>query len=431
MFDPNEAIRTRPMSRAQIRAVAVGVAINAMDGYDVMSISLAAPGLAASWGIDRGALGIVLAMELIGMALGSFLLGRVADRVGRRLTILGGLAAMTVGMALCATAPNLVVLACWRFITGLGIGGLLPALTSMVTEVSNDRRRDQSVVLLGFGYAMGAILGGAGAAYLLQSLAWPSVFVLGSVLTGLVFVATLLWVPETIVFLAKRQPNDALSRINAIRVRFGHEKVDRLFEANNATDGGSRLVDLFASEQVKNTALITMAYFFHISTFYFVVKWLPKIVTDMGHSASTAASVLVFVNIGGLFGSLVMGLTVQRYGVRRMAILVMALSTAAVALLGRSSGELGVLMAGAAITGLLTNAAVIGLFAVLTRSYPSGLRATGLGFTMGLGRGGSALAPIMAGVLFSAGLGVPMVALIMGCGSIIAAALIATVRPLN
>jgi MFS family permease len=86
--DPRITIDEAPMGALQIAAVAITVGLNALDGFDVLSISFAAPGIATEWGIDRAALGVVLSMELIGMAVGSMLLGGVADRIGRRRTIL-------------------------------------------------------------------------------------------------------------------------------------------------------------------------------------------------------------------------------------------------------------------------------------------------------------------------------------------------------
>src|SRR5262250_863471 len=92
--DPRDQLASRPMGRAQIAVVAITVALCALDGFDVLAISFAAPGIAREWGIDRGALGIVLSMELVGMVIGSLFVGAVADRAGRRGTMLACLAVM-------------------------------------------------------------------------------------------------------------------------------------------------------------------------------------------------------------------------------------------------------------------------------------------------------------------------------------------------
>ena len=115
--------------------MAITVALNALDGFDVLSISFASPGIATEWGIDRAALGIVLSMELIGMAVGSVLLGGVADRIGRRPTILGCLVVMATGMVMATTVSGLAGLSTWRVVTGLGIGGMLAAINAVVDGV--------------------------------------------------------------------------------------------------------------------------------------------------------------------------------------------------------------------------------------------------------------------------------------------------------
>src|SRR3954469_25727394 len=107
--DPRDLIAASPMSRRQIAVVAITIALNALDGFDVLSISFASPGIAAEWRIDRAALGVVLSMELIGMAAGSLLLGGIADRVGRRATILSCLVMMTIGMIGAASADSIAV----------------------------------------------------------------------------------------------------------------------------------------------------------------------------------------------------------------------------------------------------------------------------------------------------------------------------------
>src|ERR1700728_4460991 len=128
--DPREMLASSPMTAMQIIVVAITVGLTGLDGFDVLSISFASPGIAREWGIDRAALGVVLSMELIGMALGSILLGGVADRIGRRRTLLGCLAVMTVGMIMATRARGVYDLSVWRIFTGLGIGGMLAAINA-------------------------------------------------------------------------------------------------------------------------------------------------------------------------------------------------------------------------------------------------------------------------------------------------------------
>ena len=195
--------------------VGITIALNALDGFDVLSISFASPGIAAEWGIDRAALGIVLSMELIGMAIGSIFLGGVADKIGRRPTILGCLVVMAIGMLMATTVRGLVDLSIWRIVTGLGIGGMLAAINAVAAEFSNTRRRDLSVSLMSIGYPVGAVLGGLVAAQLLRGNDWRSVFYFGAGVTAVLIPVVYFVVPESVHWLARRQPKGALERINA------------------------------------------------------------------------------------------------------------------------------------------------------------------------------------------------------------------------
>src|ERR1700683_2627916 len=119
--DPRATLSSSPMSRIQMVVVAITVGLNALDGFDVLSISFASPGIAREWNIDRAALGLVLSMELIGMGLGSVLLGGVADKIGRRRTLLGCLLVMMLGMFMATPGHGVYELSAWRVFTGLRV----------------------------------------------------------------------------------------------------------------------------------------------------------------------------------------------------------------------------------------------------------------------------------------------------------------------
>ena len=417
--DPRAIIDSEPMSRFQWAVVAIMVGLNALDGFDVLSISFASPGIVRDWGIDRGALGLVLSMELIGMAVGSIVLGGVADRIGRRYTILGCLLVMAFGMAGASTAHGLTTLSLWRVLTGLGIGGMLATTNAAVSEASNAAQRNLAVVLMAAGYPLGAIVGGSIASLLLSQHDWPIVFQFGAVAT-LCFVPIVLWrAPESIAFAMQRRGPDTLAAVNHTLTRMGHRTVVTL-PPLDGTRERLPLAALFSPALLRVTLLITLAYTAQLMTFYFLLKWIPKIVVDMGFQASSAGGVLVFANCGGLVGSLVLGLLTARIRVHTLTMVMMAFSSVLVALFGRGQGSYAELAAIAAITGFFTNGGIVGLYAVLARAFPTGVRATATGFAIGVGRGGSALAPAVAGALFSAGYGLQTVAILMASGSVIA-----------
>ncbi|MFT5132304.1 MAG: benzoate transport [Gammaproteobacteria bacterium] len=418
-----EIIAREPMSRPQVIAVIICILLTALDGFDILSISFASPGIAAEWSINRAALGVVLSMELIGMAAGSIVLGNIADRFGRRPTILVCLLVMSSGMMLAGIANTVVSLSSYRFFTGLGIGGMLASCNALVAEHSNTRRRNLSVVLMASGFPLGAIVGGTLASMLLNYFDWRSVFIFGAIVTMSFIVLVWWFLPESLAYLDKKRPKGALEKINEILTQMGHSTISAL-GSEKAEVAKSSIAQLFTPGLARITVILTMAYFFHITTFYFILKWIPKIVVDMGYEASTAGGVLVWTNVGSLIGAVLLGFLSSRYTVRALTIIALFGAIVMVSIFGRGYESIAALSLVAATAGFFTNSAVVGLYALFAQSFPTGVRAGGTGFAIGVGRGGSAAGPIIAGYLFSIGQSLQTVALIMAMGSLVAAMLL-------
>jgi len=413
-----------PMHWRQWVVVVLCIALNALDGFDVLSISFAAPGIAAEWGIDRGVLGIVLSMELLGMALGSVLIGNLADRIGRRPTILACLALMVVGMGLSATAQDVTFLSATRLATGLGIGGMISVTSAMVAEFSNARHRSLNMVLNIAGYSAGAILGGLVAAMLLERTGdWRSVFLFGAAAT--LAILPLLWffLPESIDSLMARRPANALERVNRTLRHLGRDPLAALPDPVAGVGRPSPLA-LFTGGQARVTLLLTVAYFAQIMLFYFVQKWVPKIIVDMGHSPAEASRVLVAANIGSLSSAVLIGLASQKLPLRPLVMGSMVAGFFAIALFGSGLSGLGTLSLVVAVAAFCINAGVVGLYPIMGATFPAHLRAGGIGFVIGVGRGGSAIGPILAGAMFAAGSGLLPVSLAMGTGGLVAALMV-------
>jgi MFS transporter, AAHS family, vanillate permease len=418
--DPRELIDNSPMSAMQALIIAITVGLNALDGFDVASISFAAPGIAKEWGIDRGALGVVLSMEVVGMAIGSMFLGGLADKIGRRRTVLACTTVMALGMFMVTTTHGLVQLSTWRIFTGLGIGGMIAIINAVAAEFANARRRNLSVSIMAIGYPIGAVTGGILAQRLLAMYDWRSVFYLGGIATATLIPLVFLFVPESVQWLTQKRPTGALERVNKTLRRFGHNAVTSLPEVA-PTARKLSIADIFRPGLVNITILVTFAYFFHITTFYFIMKWTPKIVADFGFPASSAAGVLVWANVGGMIGGALFGALTQKFAVRALTVASMLIATVMVSLFGVTPHDLSMLSMVCAAAGFFVNGAIVGMYALFAQAFPTHVRAFGTGFAVGLGRGGSFLAPIIAGYLFQGGYGLPVVAVIMGLGSTMAA----------
>jgi benzoate transport len=426
-YDPREKLDQAAMGRLQMLIIFIMFGLNGIDGFDVLSISYASPGIAAEWNLDRAALGMILPMELIGMALGSILFGWIADALGRRSTALGCLGIMALGMLLTPTSSSVAQLSAWRVFTGFGLGGLLAAINALTAEYSCVRRRHLCVAIMSIGYPVGGILWGRVATWLLTQYEWRSVFYLGFGVTALFIPLVYFLVPESPHWLVRKQPRGALERASRAMQRLGHPPVDALPEVSMEMRRKS-MGDLFSPSLLPITAIVTVAYFLQITSYYFILKWVPKIVADLGFSAASAGNVLVFANIGGAVGGAILGLLTLRFDLKKLTIATMAMGGVSIALFGQMPADLTAMSAIAVMCGFFGNTAIVGMFALFAHAFPTHVRASGTGFCVGIGRGGAILSPIIAGFLFQWGFPLPTVALILSTGAIAGAVVLSFLK---
>jgi MFS family permease len=319
---------------------------------------------------------------------------------------------------LAYSVPSLAAI---RLFTGLGIGGMLAATNAVAAEYTNARWRTAGVALMAAGYPLGAIVGGTIASKMLVHGNWRDVFYLGAGLALILLPIVPLLMPEPVGAILHRRPAGALEKINRTLRAFGHAPVDAMPPIEDGHDK-NRIADLFSPQLIAISLLLLLSYFSHILTFYFVLKWAPKIVVGMGFTPAEASGVLVLANVGGLIGAIIFSLAALRVPLRSALIVMMVASTVLVALFGQSPADLSRLSLAAAAASFCTNGVIVGFYALIAQSFPTPLRGTGTGFVIGVGRLGAAAGPIIAGYLFEAKLGLPIVAIFMSVGSLAAAA---------
>lgn len=420
-------IENEHMTFAQWLVVAVTVALNALDGFDVLSISFAGPSLARDWGIDQATLGWVLSVELIGMGVGSLALGTLGDKVGRRSVILTCLIAMMLGMFGAGRATGIDSLLAWRLLTGFGIGGMLAITTAVTAEFSNQRWRGLAMSLMVIGYPVGGIVGGLAVQHILATDTWHSIFTLGGWAAAALSVVVIAVVPESPMFIDRRGGPNALARINRTLARLGHEPATGLTISSSVTRKAP-ILDIFKSDQLKTTLLVTGAYFALIISFYFLIKWVPKLVVDMGFEPAEAAGILMWLNAGGATGGVIFGVLATRFQLRTLSMIFLVGAAVAISWFGNGATNLGSLAIVVALAGFFTNSAICGMYALFAQVFPIALRSTGTGFALSVGRTGAVLAPVGAGYLFQAGFSLQTVAVIMGLGALLAALLLFFLR---
>lgn len=415
-----ERLKTDPMTIGQWIIVAICIGTMALDGYDVLSIAFAAPGISGEWGLSKSVLGIVLSIELAGMAAGSIFLGSLADSHGRRQTMLVGLAIITLGMFIAGLAPNIYVLGMARLFTGLGVGCILATATATCSDFCNDKNRVLTVTLMAGGFPLGIYLGASFLAPLLKQYDWRITFYLGAFFSFLFIPLVYFYVPETISFLSRKRPAGALEKVQKTMRRLGHTPPEALPVIAEQEMEAVGIRSLFSPNLRYITLLLGFAYFANVMTYYYFVKWLPTVVTDIGYTASQATEVLGVISLGGVLGAIGIGLGARFFSIRTLMLSSLFLSASGIALFPYFTESLANMKLVGFFAGMFVLAAISGFFGLFSSSFPSSVLGSGAGLVLGVGRGGAVLGPMIPGFLFAAGLAFESIAFIMASGSFLA-----------
>ena len=390
-------------SRFQILAVSLCGLINIFDGFDALAIAYTAPAISAEWSLSPGALGIVFSAGYLGMAIGALTLGTLSDHIGRRKMILFSLAALTLTMGLTATAGSIATLLTYRFGSGLAIGAMLASITAITAEYSPDSKRNFMICIVQSTYAIGATLGGLLSAFLIEDYGWRAVFGVGAALNGCLFILIYFLLPESLAFYLNKRPDRGLERANAIIAKLGSTQLTAWPERSAQEGSSGGIKTLFQKDTRKWSLLLWLATFSAMFGTYFLMSWIPKIVVDAGVSLEKAIWVGMSINAGGLVGILWLGYRSATSGLRFMITAFMAMAGSLMIVFGFLGNEVSVLMVVAVAMGFFGQAGFIGLYSVAARLYPTQVRATGIGWAIGLGRVGAIIGPSIAGVLIGLG----------------------------
>ncbi|MGS2644490.1 MFS transporter [Streptosporangium sp. LJ11] len=411
------------MSRLQWSAIAVCVLLNVLDGFDVLVMSFTAATVSAEWSLSGSQLGLLLSAGLAGMALGSLFLAPLADRIGRRALILACLVVAASGMLLSAISQNAVQLGLLRVLTGIGIGGILASSNVIAAEYANRRWRGLAVSLNSTGYAVGATVGGVVAVALQDSSGWRSVFAFGGIATALLIGVVLWRLPESLDFLLTQRSPRALDRLNSLLTRMGRPRLESMPEHPSAAEPAPRIQQILSRAQRRNTLLVWAGFFAVMFGFYFVTSWTPKLLVEAGMSATQGITGGLLLNLGGIFGTTLLGLLAARFALRRV-LLGYALATAALlAVFVPAISVYALVLTLGVLIGLFINGCVAGLYALTPSIYPPQVRATGVGWGIGVGRIGAIVSPLVAGWLLDAGWGAGqlylLVAVVLAVGGLV------------
>ncbi|MDV3130248.1 aromatic acid/H+ symport family MFS transporter [Mycobacterium sp. 21AC1] len=359
-------------------AVVVGLCllINVVEGFDVLVMAFAASGVAGEWTLDESAIGLLLSAGLVGMAVGSVVIAPLADRFGRRPVTTLALVLCGLGMMVAAVSTDPVMLGSGRVLTGLGVGATVASLPVIIIELTPKRWRGSMIALYAAGLPAGGILGGAIAALLISGHGWRAPFVVGAVLTVILAVAVIVAMPES----------------------------QQYRQRGRAADGrGIATRSILDRKNAAPTVLLWLSYFVLMGGFYFAASWTPRLLEQSGYTGEQGLSAGVLLNLGGLVGTLLFGVLALRASRRTLSVAAFFCCGLAFLAMTFALGSLLTALAAAVAIGLFVNACAAGLHSIGPELYSAPVRATGMGWAMGIGRVGALTAPILAGVLLDNG----------------------------
>ncbi|MGD0024309.1 MAG: MFS transporter [Xanthobacteraceae bacterium] len=397
-------INEHKVGRFQVQVLILCALALMFDGFDDRSISFVVPSLATDWGGAKSAFGPVFSAGLLGLAVGALAFGALADRLGRKTIIIvcfSLFGVFTWAMVLATSVTSLLVL---KFIAGLGVGGLMPNGFAMITEYAPLRRRALMVAIGGSAYSVGTVLPGPVAAKLFAVYGWQSMFHIGGIAPLILVPVIMVRLPESIRFLVNFAGNE--SRIGQVLTRidpsFAAGSAVRLV-SSEAREQGVPIAYLLTRGRASSTLLLWVASFMDLSIVTYVGSWLPTVLNSAGYSLEDSFLAASIYLAGGIAGPPLLGRLMDRFGIRILAagygvaalcILLLAATIGAVAPVAL------IYVFGFAI-GIFVIGGHIGVIALSGQLYPTFMRSTGVGWSLGIGRFCAVGSPMLGGLLIA------------------------------
>jgi len=389
-------------------AITLGmIVIMLTDGFDLFTMGYVGPHLLRDWNLARPELGPVNSAGLIGMAVGSVVLGWLGDRIGRKRAYVACLAFLFVGSLCCYFARSIGELSAWRLVTGIGLGGVTPLAATLISEWTPKRVRSVVLACVVVAIPLGGTLAGLVARHVIPEYGWRSMFLIGAV-APLVLFAIMGWLlPESPQYLAQhRREWPRLAK--ALNRLVGENRFDGS-ETFVVPSQGRRSANWFATlwneDFRRTTALHWLLFVFNTFVLYVYTNYLPTLLDFAGRSPVVASRSLEMFSFGGAFGSIGGAFLIGYFGSRPVGTVLALLGGVAAVLIGMLlagpvTGD-GRLLFLCLVAGAAANGMHAFIYAVGANAYPPEVRASAIGLAQTFSRIGGVASASAAPIYFA------------------------------
>lgn len=370
------------------------------DGYDLIIYGVVLPKIMAEWEMDAITAGALGSYALFGMMFGAFIFGSLADKFGRKKLIIFCLLLFSIVTFFNGFASNPTEFGIYRFIAGLGIGGVMPNAVALISEYAPKRMRSMLITIMFSGYAVGGMVAAGLGIWLIPQFGWSSVFFVGIIPVILLPIFIML-LPDSPAFLIKYGKQKTLVKVaNALNPE-GKYTVDDTFIMPEHHKENGHFTDLFKEDRLLSTIMFWLTFFCCLLMVYAMTGWLPKLMMKAGFPLGSSLTFLMVLSIGSIIGALLGGYLADKFNPQSILMIFFVLAAISITLLGQLDSFL-LLNIFVAITGATTIGTQIILYAYVAQYYPSTVKGTGIGWASAIGRTGAIFGPMLGGVLVAA-----------------------------
>lgn len=398
-IDVSEAIDKGPFGSFQWMVVALCGALLIVDGYDVFVAGTVLPTLIAEWGLTKPQAGALQAWALFGMMFGALILGPLADRIGRKKGVAISFVLFTSATVLTGFATSPEQFKIFRFIAGLGCGGLMPNAVALMNEYAPKRLRGTMVALMFSGYSVGGMVAAGLGIGIIPSFGWQPMFFIAAL--PLALLPLILWkLPESLGFLIRQGKQEEARRIFARINPTAPLAADDRLVFTEAKGAKASIAELFRHGRALRTLMLWLSFFCCLLLVYLLSSWLPKVLQEAGYAERASLLSLFSLNFGGMAGAILGGRMGDRFGLPKVVVGFFAAAALSIAMIGMNPAP-GLLFALVFVAGATTIGTQILLYASVAQLYNLSVRGAGLGWASGVGRIGAIVGPTLGGVLLA------------------------------